>query len=41
MHGTPTPVLKGSSKRGLGFAQIDFSRVGTLVYRSSKVGGGW
>jgi len=41
VHGTPTPVLEGVEySAAWGSAQIDFSRVGTLVYRSSKVGGG-
>src|SRR5262249_45759578 len=40
MHGTPTPVLEevAYSTAG-GSAQIDFSRTGALVYRSSRTGG--
>jgi len=36
----PHRSLRGRVQRAWGSAQIDFSRVGTLVYRSSKVGGG-
>jgi DNA-binding winged helix-turn-helix (wHTH) protein/Tol biopolymer transport system component len=41
VHGTPTPVLEEVAySAAWGSAQIDFSRTGTLVYRSSKTGGG-
>ena len=41
VHGTPTPVLEEVEySTAWGSAQIDFSRAGTLVYRSSKTGGG-
>jgi len=41
VHGTPTPVLEEVAySAAFGSAQIDFSRTGTLVYRSGKVGGG-
>lgn len=40
VHGTPTPVLEGIAySTAWGSAQIDFSRTGALVYRSSKTGG--
>jgi serine/threonine-protein kinase len=41
VHGTPTPVLKDIAyDTANGAAEIDFSRTGTLVYRSSKAGSG-
>jgi serine/threonine-protein kinase len=41
VRGTPTPVLEDVSYSAAnGSAQIDFSRNGTLVYRSSKAGSG-
>jgi serine/threonine-protein kinase len=41
VSGTPTPVLDSVAYRAdKGSAQIDFSRTGTLVYRSSKAGSG-
>ena len=41
VHGTATPVLEEVDySTAWGSAQIDFSQVGTLVYRSSKVGAG-
>jgi DNA-binding winged helix-turn-helix (wHTH) protein/Tol biopolymer transport system component len=41
VHGTPTPVLEEVEYSvAWGSAQIDFSRVGTIVYRSSKGGAG-
>jgi Tol biopolymer transport system component len=41
VHGTATPVLEEVAySTAWGSAQIDFSRTGTLVYRSSKAGGG-
>jgi serine/threonine-protein kinase len=41
LHGTPTPVLKEVAySAAYGSAQIDFSRTGTAVYRSSRVGAG-
>jgi serine/threonine-protein kinase len=41
VHGTAMPVLEGVAySEAWGSAQIDFSRTGTLVYRSSRVGGG-
>jgi serine/threonine-protein kinase len=41
MHGTPAPVLEEVAySAASGFAQIDFSRTGSLVYRSSKSGTG-
>jgi serine/threonine-protein kinase len=41
VHGTPTPVLEGVAySEAWGSAEIDFSRTGTLVYRSSRTGGG-
>src|SRR5262249_36990502 len=40
VRGTPAPVLEGVAySEAWGSAQIDFSRTGTLVYRSSRVGG--
>jgi DNA-binding winged helix-turn-helix (wHTH) protein/Tol biopolymer transport system component len=41
VHGTPTPVLEDIAySAAWGGAQIDFSRTGALVYRSSKTGEG-
>jgi serine/threonine-protein kinase len=41
LHGTPVPVLEEIAySTAWGGAQIDFSRTGALVYRSSKVGTG-
>jgi serine/threonine-protein kinase len=41
VHGTPTPVLEGVAySASVGSAQVDFSRTGTLVYRSGKAGSG-
>jgi serine/threonine-protein kinase len=41
VHGTPTPVLKGVAySTAWGSAELDFSRTGTLAYRSSKAGSG-
>ena len=41
VHGTPTPVLEDIAySTAWGGAQIDFSRTGALVYRSSKAGAG-
>jgi serine/threonine-protein kinase len=41
LRGTPTPALNDIAYRAdNGFAQIDFSRTGTVVYRSSKAGSG-
>src|SRR5207302_8081572 len=41
VHGTPTPVLEAVAySAAWGSAQMDFSRTGTLVYRSSRAGGG-
>jgi serine/threonine-protein kinase len=41
VRGTPTPVLENVAySAALGSAQIDFSRTGSLVYRSSLGGGG-
>jgi eukaryotic-like serine/threonine-protein kinase len=41
VHGTPIPVLEGVAySAAWGSAQIDFSRNGTLVYRSSRAGNG-
>jgi serine/threonine-protein kinase len=41
LHGSPTPVLdEVAYDTASGSAQIDFSRTGVLVYRSSKAGGG-
>ena len=40
VHGTATPVMEGVAySEASGSAQIDFSRIGTVVYRSSRVGG--
>jgi eukaryotic-like serine/threonine-protein kinase len=40
-HGTPSPVLKEVAyNAGFGFAEFDFSRNGTLVYRSGGIGSG-
>ena len=41
LHGTATPVLQEVAySAAYGSAQIDFSRTGTAVYRSSRVGAG-
>lgn len=41
LHGTATPVLEEVAySAAYGSAQIDFSRTGTAVYRSSRVGAG-
>jgi serine/threonine-protein kinase len=41
LHGAPTPVLKGIAySAAWGYPQIDVSRTGTLVYRSSSAGDG-
>jgi serine/threonine-protein kinase len=41
VHGTPTPVLEGIAYNAAwGSAEIDFSRTGTLVYRSGRTGRG-
>jgi serine/threonine-protein kinase len=41
VHGTPVPVVEDVAySAAWGSAQIDFSKTGTLVYRSSKVGAG-
>ncbi|HEV2200558.1 MAG TPA: protein kinase [Bryobacteraceae bacterium] len=41
VRGTPSPVLQEVAySPGNGFAQLDFSRGGTLVYRSGEAGGG-
>jgi serine/threonine-protein kinase len=41
VHGTPTPILKGIAySEAWGSAEIDFSRTGTVVYQSSRTGGG-
>jgi DNA-binding winged helix-turn-helix (wHTH) protein len=41
VRGTPVPVLREVAySAALGSAQVDFSSTGTLVYRSSKAGGG-
>jgi serine/threonine-protein kinase len=41
VQGTPTPVLEDVAySASVGSAQMDFSRTGTLVYRSSKAGSG-
>jgi serine/threonine-protein kinase len=41
VHGTPVPVLEDVAySAAWGSAEIDFSRAGTLVYRSSKAGSG-
>jgi serine/threonine-protein kinase len=41
VHGAPTPVLKGVAySTAWGYPQIDVSRTGTLVYRSSSGGVG-
>jgi serine/threonine-protein kinase len=41
VHGSPTAVLdEVAYDAAWGAAQIDFSRTGTLVYQSQKVGGG-
>ena len=41
VRGTPSPVLQEVAySPGFGFAQFDFSRNGTLVYRSGGAGGG-
>ena len=41
VHGTPTPVLEQVAySAAWGSAQMDFSRTGTLVYRSSRTGVG-
>jgi len=41
VRGTPVPVLEGIAySTATGSAQIDFSRNGTVVYRSSRAGGG-
>jgi serine/threonine-protein kinase len=41
VHGTPVPVLEDVAySAAWGSAQIDFSKTGTLVHRSSKAAGG-
>ena len=41
LHGTATPVLEDVAySAAYGSAQIDFSRTGTAVYRSSRMGAG-
>ena len=41
VRGTPMPVLEGVAySTASGSAELDFSRTGTLVYRSSRSGGG-
>jgi eukaryotic-like serine/threonine-protein kinase len=41
VHGTPAPVLdQVGYAAGQGYAQIDFSQTGTLIYRSGGSGGG-
>lgn len=41
VHGTPAPVLEDVAYNAAwGSAEVDFSRTGTLVYRSSKAGDG-
>ena len=41
VNGTPTPVLEEIAySAAWGWAQIDFSRTGALVYQSSRAGGG-
>jgi Tol biopolymer transport system component len=41
VHGTPAPVLdQVGYNAAQGFAQLDFSQTGTLVYRSGGAGGG-
>jgi len=41
IHGTPAPMLdQVSYKSAIGSAQLDFSQVGTLIYRSDGAGGG-
>ena len=41
VRGTPTPVLEQVAYNASnGFSQLDFSRTGTLVYRSGTAGSG-
>jgi len=41
VHGMPSPVLEQVAYNDLlGFAQLDFSQTGTLIYRSAGAGGG-
>jgi serine/threonine protein kinase/Tol biopolymer transport system component len=41
VHGTPAPVLdQVGYNAGQGYAQLDFSQTGTLIYRSGGAGGG-
>ncbi len=41
VHGTPAPVLdQVGYNAGQGYAELDFSQTGTLIYRSGGAGGG-